>query len=123
MVRELTQEYADLLKEVAARHMDDVPRLPSASQAAPSSQKAKSAAGAAANSAAQPAATPHMLFEVLLEAEPAAGIAAATTAVNGMRCPDDSAHKYAMFCRALVLLAPRDARLYAYVGTDVLHAP
>lgn len=129
MVRELTQEYADLLKELAARQMDDVPRLPSASQTIPGSQKAQQkggggglasqAGGGGSQSGGPP---PKMLFETLLELEGAAGIAAATAAVDGIRCPDESSYRFAMFCRTLVLLGPRDANLYGYVGSEVLRA-
>ena len=91
LVRELSQEYADLLKEVAARQID--------------------------NSAGQK--TP--LLQSFLMADTAAGIAAAGAALEGMLRPDEAAYKFAAFCRALVNLAPTDAALYNYVGSEVLY--
>lgn len=61
-------------------------------------------------------------LEWLLEADPGTGFGAVTTAVAGMCWRDDSAHRFALLARSLVGMAPRDARLYAYVGSEVLKA-
>jgi hypothetical protein len=39
-----------------------------------------------------------------------------------MHWRDDSAYRFAMLARTLVGMAPRDARLYAFVGGEVLRA-
>jgi exportin-5 len=112
MVRELTQEYAELLREVAVRPLEDPAAAAAAGAAPPTAAPARSA----------PAARAPTLLQLLLEREPAAGIAAATAAVQGMQRADESGFRFATVCRALVALAPRDAQLYAYVGSEVLRA-
>jgi len=91
LVRELSQEYADLLKEIASRYIDH----------------------------GQGNKVP--LLQSFLMADTAAGIAAAGAALEGMLRPDEAAYKFAAFCRALVTLAPTDAALYNYVGSEVLY--
>ena len=85
LVRELSGEYADLLKEVAARQAQ-VP-----------------------------------LLQNFFVADPAGGLALAQASLEGMLRPDESAHRFAAFCKALVLLAPSDAALYQFVGSELLY--
>ena len=92
IVREISQEYADLLKELATRQFEAVE--------------------------SQPKKT---LLEIFLAVDPVGGLAAAAAAVEGMMRPDEAAYKYAAFCRALVNLAPADASLYNYVGSEILY--
>lgn len=94
IVRELSQEYADLLKEVAARQLEEPSGF--------GQQKMT-------------------LLQKFLMADPPGGIAAAGAAVEGMLRPDEAAHKFAAFCRALVCLAPADVALYNYVGSEILY--
>ena len=140
MVRELTQEYADLLRDVAGRMLEDqsittttttaatatTTTLDNASRSHSHSQSASqhhsTAIAAGLGKSTRPAAHGPTLLQLLLEREPAAGIAAAAAAVHGMQLPDEGAFRFAMFCRALVALAPRDPHLYAYVGSEVLRA-
>lgn len=91
LVRELSQEYADLLKELASRQIE------------------------------HDANTKTPLLQSFLVSDTAAGIAAAGAALEGMLRPDEAAYKFAAFCRALVNLAPTDAALYNYVGSEVLY--
>jgi len=99
MIRELTQEYADVLKEIASRTADTKD-----SKLFQSETKS------------------HCLLQMFLLHDPAGGLAAAVAAVDGMLRPDDAAFRFATFCRALVHLAPQDAALYNYVGTKILHS-
>jgi hypothetical protein len=85
LVRELSGEYADLLKEIAGRQSN-----------AP-------------------------LLQNFFVADPQGGLALASAALEGMLRPDESACRFASFCRALVHLAPSDASLYNYVGSEVLY--
>jgi exportin-5 len=136
MVRELTQEYSDLLREIAARVLEDpnhigasaggggvdgsAPVNTALTAANVSIGNSSSAAGMGKSSKANTTGT--TFLELLLEREPAAGIAAASAAVQGMQLPDEAAYRFAMFNRALVALAPRDSQLYAYVGSEVLRS-
>jgi exportin-5 len=154
MLRELTQEYSDLLREVAARVLEDPNHIAAAGAAGllnggdhhstaggggggqgggssghvntaltaanVSIGNSSTAAGMGKSSKANTSGT--TFLQLLLEREPAAGIAAASAAVQGMQLPDDAAYRFAMFNRALVALAPRDPQLYAYVGSEVLKA-
>ena len=97
-VRELTQEYADVLKEIASRTVD--------------TKDGKLSQSEAKN---------HSLLQMFLLHDPAGGLTAAVAAVDGMLRPEDAAFRFATFCRALVHLAPQDAALYHYVGTKILH--
>lgn len=94
IVRELSQEYAELLKEIAARQLEE--------QSGFGQQKMT-------------------LLQKFLMADPTGGIVAAGAAVEGMLRPDEAAYKFAAFCRALVCLAPADAALYNYVGSEILY--
>ena len=85
LVRELSGEYADLLKSVADRQ-SQVP-----------------------------------LLQNFFVADPQGGLALAQAALEGMRRPDESAHRFAAFCKALVKLAPADAALYQFVGSELLY--
>ena len=85
VVRELSGEYADLLKEVAARQAQ-VP-----------------------------------LLQNFFVTDPPGGLALAQAALEGMLRPDESAHRFAAFCKALVQLAPADAALYQFVGSELLY--
>ncbi len=137
MLRELTQEYSDLLREVAARVLDDPNHLVAVggsgatgadgttvntalTAANVSIGNSSTAAGMGKSSKAN--TTCSTFLQLLLEREPAAGIAAASAAVQGMQLPDEAAYRFAMFNRALVALATRDPQLYAYVGSEVLKA-
>ena len=91
LVRELSQEYAELLKEVASRQIEHG-----------SDNKVP-------------------LLQSFLMADTAGGIAAAGASLEGMLRPDEAAYKFAAFCRALVNLASTDAALYNYVGSEVLY--
>lgn len=114
MVRELTQEYADLLKEIAHRVIDlDASRKGSVAEGKEEASKKSSASHAGEGPT---------LLQLLLEREPATGIAAAIAAVEGMTLPDEAAYRFAMFSRALVPLAVQDRQLYHYVGSDVLRS-
>ena len=134
MLRELTQEYSDLLREIAARVLEDPhhiaagggadggcsPISTALTAANVSSGNSSSAAGMCKSHKVNASGT--TFLQLLLEREPAAGIAAAAAAVQGMQLPDEAAYRFAMFNRALVALAPRDPQLYAYVGSEVLKA-
>lgn len=135
MLRELTQEYSDLLREIAAKVLEDPHRGAAGSGGADgggsqistaltsanvSSGNSSSAAGMGKSHKVNAAGT--TFLQLLLEREPAAGNAAASAAVQGMQLPDEAAYRFAMFNRALVALAPRDPKLYAYVGSEVLKA-
>ena len=85
LVRELSGEYADLLKAVADRQ-SQVP-----------------------------------LLQNFFVTDPQGGLALAHAALEGMLRPDESAHRFAFFCKALVLLAPSDAALYQFVGSELLY--
>ena len=99
MIRELTQEYADVLKEIASRTANTKDEKISQSEI-----------------------KNHCLLQMFLLHDPTGGLSAAVAAVDGMLCPDDAAFRFATFCRALVHLAPQDAALYNYVGTEILHS-
>ncbi|KAG7667885.1 hypothetical protein Ndes2526B_g01708 [Nannochloris sp. 'desiccata'] len=135
MLRELTQEYSDLLREIAARVLEEDPHVAAAggadggngsqlSNALTASNvsfgNSSTAAGMGKSHKANTTGT--TFLQLLLERESAAGIAAAAAAVQGMQLPDEAAYRFAMFNRALVALAPRDPQLYAYVGSEVLKA-
>lgn len=111
LLRELTLEYAELLREVTVRICEDptVPLL---------GAKGKPPVPLL------PATAPgkKTLLELMLEVAPSTGFIAATTAVAGMTWPDDSAMKFATFCKALVALAPRDESMKSFVGSQVLRA-
>ncbi|EFN51722.1 hypothetical protein CHLNCDRAFT_139890 [Chlorella variabilis] len=114
LLRELTQEYALLLKELTTRTVGGPgpgSGAPGASGSPPGA--APGGGGTGGGKAA---------LEWLLEADPGTGFGAVTTAVAGMCWRDDSAHRFALLARSLVGMAPRDARLYAYVGSEVLKA-
>ena len=85
LVRELSGEYADLLKAVADRQ-SQVP-----------------------------------LLQNFFVADPQGGLALAHAALEGMLRPDESAYRFAFFCKALVQLAPSDAALYQFVGSELLY--
>jgi hypothetical protein len=85
LVRELSGEYADLLKAVADRQ----PQVP--------------------------------LLQNFFIADPQGGLALAHAALEGMLRPDESAHRFAFFCKALVQLAPSDPALYQFVGSELLY--
>ena len=114
LLRELTQEYASLLKELATRTVGG--GSPVAAAAAPAA-----AAGAAAAAGGGTGGGKSVL-EWLLETDPTTGFQAVTTAVAGMCWRDDAAFRFAQLAKTLVGVAPRDQRLYAYVGSEVLKA-
>ena len=126
MLRELTQEYATLLKELATRTVLDPAAGGGSSSAAASAGGAAVAAAAggggalAGGAAAAGGGGGKTLLEWLLENDPATGFGAVTTAVAGMCWRDEAAYRFAMLARTLVGMAPRDQRLYAYVGGEVL---
>jgi hypothetical protein len=127
MLRELTQEYATLLKELATRTvLDPAAGGGSSSAAAAAGGAAAAASGGggggalAAGAAAAGGGGGKTLLEWLLENDPATGFGAVTTAVAGMCWRDEAAYRFAMLARTLVGMAPRDQRLYAYVGGEVL---
>lgn len=62
------------------------------------------------------------VLEWLLETDPTTGFQAVTTAVSGMCWRDDAAFRFAQLAKTLVGVAPRDQRLFAYVGSEVLRA-
>ena len=141
MVRELSQEYAELLRDVAGRVLEDSSSSGGASTTSVTMGAALLGGNATGdgglgtnqhNNIVSAPLAPGMgksskgvaagptLLQLLLERESAAGFAAAAAAVQGMQLPDEAAYKFAMFCRALVALAPRDAQLYNYAGSEVL---
>jgi hypothetical protein len=125
MLRELTQEYAFLLKELSTRTVGSPGgggAAAAAAAAAASAAGGPAAAAAATATGAPGAAGGKSALEWLLEADPAAGFGAVQTAVGGMCWRDESAYRFAALARTLVGMAPRDERLYAYVGGEVLRA-
>ena len=120
LLRELTQEYAQLLKELATR------TLGSPSPAAAAAPAAGGFPAAAGGSSGSPpgggAGGGKSVLEWLLETDPTTGFQAVTTAVAGMCWRDDAAFRFAQLAKTLVGVAPRDQRLYAYVGSEVLKA-
>lgn len=117
LLRELTQEYAQLLKELAMRTVD-------APGAAAAAGFAAAAAGAAGGGGSPPGGGGggKSLLEWLLEHDSNTGFSAIATAVGGMCWHDEAAFRFAMLARSLVSMAPRDSRLYQYVGGQVLQA-
>ncbi|GAB4816646.1 hypothetical protein N2152v2_003692 [Parachlorella kessleri] len=136
LLRELTQEYAMLLQEVSSRRLDDpagtAQQQQQQQQLAASQASGRAGAGGTAAMAgtagAAAAATPAQggggksLLEWEMEQDAGTGFAMLTTAVAGMCWRDESAFRFAMFCRTMVALAPRDQRLYSYVGGEMLQA-
>ncbi|KAL4423234.1 hypothetical protein ABPG77_000026 [Micractinium sp. CCAP 211/92] len=118
LLRELTQEYATLLKELATRTLE-APGGAAAAAAAAGGGGPSSVGGQPGSGATGGGKT---VLEWLLETDPGTGFAAITTAVAGMCWRDEAAYRFAMLARTLVGMAPRDARLYQYVGGEVLKA-
>ena len=113
-----------LLKDIASRTLGGAGESPRGGGVA-AAAGAAGGAGSPPGGAAAPAAassTGKSLLEALLESDPTTGFAAVTTAVEGMCWHDDAAFRFALLARTLVGMAPRDPRLYAYVGGEVLRA-
>ncbi|PRW59064.1 HASTY 1-like isoform X1 isoform B [Chlorella sorokiniana] len=113
LLRELTQEYALVLKELATRTVGGGSPVAAAAAAAPAAAGAAAAGGSGGGKS---------VLEWLLETDPTTGFQAVTTAVAGMCWRDDAAFRFAQLAKTLVGVAPRDQRLYAYVGSEVLKA-
>lgn len=116
LLRELTQEYASLLKELATRTVGGGNPVAAAAAGAAAAGAAAAAGGGGAGGGGK------SVLEWLLETDPTTGFQAATTAVAGMCWRDDAAFRFAQLAKTLVGVAPRDQRLYAYVGSEVLKA-
>lgn len=113
LLRELTQEYATLLKELATRTLEAPGGAAAAAAAAGGGPGGTGSGGGAAGGGKS-------VLEWLLETDPGTGFAAITTAVAGMCWRDEAAYRFAMLARTLVRCAaaapsrrprcPRDAR-------------
>jgi len=130
VVRELSGEYADILKDFCIRTCEkeeEEGSNGSTTTTTTTTAQSLSPPGPAKPlpplpvSLANPKSS-KTLLEYTLGADPATGFVMATTAVEGMTWPDDSAFKYSIFGRALVSLAPKDPSLKDYVGSQVLTA-
>jgi exportin-5 len=117
LMRELTTEFAEYLRTVATRSVEDP--MQRGARPGTSMQASVLQQPGAASAAAGP---PAMLLQLILEVDPTTGFACAAAAAEGMRWADASAFRFSLVCRALVPLAPRDVRLYAFVGSEVLKA-
>ena len=126
LLRELTQEYASLLKEMATRTLGGPGAGGGPGSGGPGSGGGGSPPGGgsqgAAGSQAGGAGGGKSALEWLLETDAPTGFQAVQTAVEGMRWRDEAAFRFAQLAKAVVGMAPRDPRLYAYVGGQVLQA-